>query len=271
MGMKPNAGVIGSVVSAVLAVAWGVSAWAAEPPRAKVHVYLLLGQSNMAGRGKVEAQDREVHPRVFMLDRAGQWVPATEPVQFDRGPATGVGPGLSFGKVMAEQDPSVRIALVPCAVGGSPISQWRKGGGLYRTMLARAKIAAQSGVLKGILWHQGENDSLKQEQADQYERSLHAMIAEMREDLGVSKVPFVAAELGEFWVRRTPHAPTVNDALRRLPERVPNTACVSSKGLGHKGDQVHFSAEAARELGRRYAKALIQLRENDNSRRKTGP
>ena len=53
----------------------------------------------------------------------------------------------------------VRIALVPCAVGGTPIRRWCRGGDLYKKMLARAKIAAEAGVLKGILWHQGEGDS----------------------------------------------------------------------------------------------------------------
>ena len=269
--MKRNAGIIGSVVSAALVVAWGVSAWAAGPPRARVHLYLLLGQSNMAGRGKVEAQDREVHPRVFMLTREGKWVPATEPVQYDRGPGTGVGPALAFGKAMAEHDKSARIGLIPCAVGGTPIRRWRRGGDLYKTMIARAKIASEAGALKGILWHQGENDSLNAEQAGAYESSLHAMIAEMRKELGVPRVPFVAAEMGAFFVDRTPNAPTVNNALGRLPRHVAHTACVSATGLSHKGDKLHFSAEASRELGRRYAKAITQLRVKDKSRRNAGP
>ena len=239
----------------------------AAPKRSQVHVYLLLGQSNMAGRGKVAKQDKEVHPRVFMLTKAGKWVPATEPVQFDRGANTGVGPALAFGKALAEHDKKVRIALVPCAVGGSPIRRWRKGGGLYKTMLARAKTASEAGVLKGILWHQGENDSLNAAQAKAYEKSLHAMIAEMREDLGTPRVPFVAGELGEFWVKRTPDAHVVNNTLKNLPRYVKNTACVSSKGLRDRGDKVHFNAAAARELGRRYAEAIIRLRK----KKKTTP
>ena len=249
------------LTAAVFVLLFMTVANAEGTPKSKVHVYLLLGQSNMAGRGKVEPQDREMHPRVFMLTKEGTWVPASEPVQFDRGPNTGVGPALAFGKTLAEHDKDVRIALVPCAVGGSPIRQWRRGGPLYRTMLARAKMAADVGVLKGILWHQGENDSLNPEQAAAYEKSLHAMIAEMREDLGVADVPFVAGELGTFWVERNPSAPVVNQALRDLPKHVAHTACVSAKGLPDGGDKVHFSAEAARELGRRYAKAIVILRD----------
>jgi len=91
------------------------------------HLYLLIGQSNMAGRGEVGPQDREIHPRVLALSKEGEWVPAIDPIHFDK-PIAGVGPGRTFGKTMAAHDPSVRIGLIPCAVGGSPISTWQHSG-----------------------------------------------------------------------------------------------------------------------------------------------
>jgi len=84
-------------------------------------LYLLIGQSNMAGRGEVEPEDRVAHPRVLALDRENRWAPAVEPIHFDK-PIAGVGPGRAFGVAMAERDPSVRIGLIPCAAGGSPIA-----------------------------------------------------------------------------------------------------------------------------------------------------
>ncbi|HUU42399.1 MAG TPA: sialate O-acetylesterase, partial [Planctomycetota bacterium] len=72
------------LAAAVFVLLFMTVANAEGTPKSKVHVYLLLGQSNMAGRGKVEPQDREMHPRVFMLTKEGTWVPASEPVQFDR-------------------------------------------------------------------------------------------------------------------------------------------------------------------------------------------
>ena len=48
-----------------------------------LHLYLLIGQSNMAGRGVVDAESKEVNPRILMLDSLGQWVPATDPMHFD--------------------------------------------------------------------------------------------------------------------------------------------------------------------------------------------
>ena len=47
------------------------------------HLYLLIGQSNMAGRGKVELQDKVAVPRVLMLNKANEWVSAVDPISFD--------------------------------------------------------------------------------------------------------------------------------------------------------------------------------------------
>ena len=228
------------------------------------HLYLLTGQSNMAGRGQVEPQNREIHPRVFMLDKAGKWVPAVDPLHFDKSIA-GVGPGLTFGRIMADREPSIRVGLIPCAAGGSPISVWKHGGFWEQTnskpyddTIERTGIAMKNGILKGILWHQGESDS-NENDAELYEDRLVELINTLRRELSAPEVPFVAAALGDFVVEGNPHARVVNGALRRIPQRVKNTAYVDSNGLDHKGDNVHFSAESARELGRRYAEAMIRL------------
>ena len=228
------------------------------------HLYLLIGQSNMAGRGEVDAQDQEIHPRVFTLDKACQWVPAADPIHFDK-PIAGVGPGLTFGKTMADHDPSIRIGLIPCAAGGSPITVWKRGGYWEQTdskpyddAIERTGDAMRNGVLKGILWHQGESDS-NENDADLYEDRLATLINVLRMDLGAPDVPFIGATLGDYYVENRPEGRIVNRALRQIPQRVKRTAWVDSKDLGHKGDDVHFNAEAARELGRRYAEATIRL------------
>ena len=73
----------------------GATAGASEPaaplpPREKFHLFLLVGQSNMAGRGTLEKQDTTPHPRVLMLNKAGEWAPAVDPLHFDK-PSAGVG------------------------------------------------------------------------------------------------------------------------------------------------------------------------------------
>src|SRR5688500_14580950 len=101
----------------------------AEPPaqKDKFHLYLLAGQSNMAGRGVVEEQDRTPHPRVYSLNEKEEWAPAAEPLHFDKPKIAGVGPGFAFAKAIADANADVTIGLIPCAIGGTPLSSWQPG------------------------------------------------------------------------------------------------------------------------------------------------
>jgi len=233
------------------------------PAKERLHLYLLMGQSNMAGRGKIEAEDKTPHPRVLTLDTNGAWQPAVEPITHDKPQVLGVGPGVSFGKAMAEKNPDVTIGLVPCAFGGTPLKRWQKGGDLYSNAVHRARLAIKAGTLKGVLWHQGESDSTPA-LAKTYGERLDQMIRDLRADFGSPDLPFVAGQLGEFLYTRgsnnVAEVRLVNDTLAKLPERVPLTGCASSAGLNHKGDQLHFDAASQRELGRRYAAEMIRLR-----------
>jgi len=229
------------------------------------HLYLLAGQSNMAGRGKVIEQDNQTHPRVYVLNKDKEWELAKDPLHFDKPNIVGVGPGLAFGKAMAGYKKSVRIGLIPCAAGGSPISSWTIGGyhdqtksHPYDDAVIRAKAAMQDGVIKGIIWHQGESDS-KPEQVKVYQAKLEELITNFRRVLGDEKLPFVVGKLGEFYVERNPDAESINEILEGIPLTVKNTACVDVSGLIPKSDLTHFDAESARELGSRYAKQMIKL------------
>ncbi|MFW6108668.1 MAG: sialate O-acetylesterase [bacterium] len=233
--------------------------------RRRFHLYLLIGQSNMAGRGAVAKEDKTPHPRVFALNQQDEWVPAAEPLHFDK-PMAGVGPGLAFGKAMAEANPRAKVGLIPCSAGGSPISVWTKGGYWKQTRsrpydeaLRRVAVARRRGVLKGILWHQGESDSNSTD-APLYAERLDALIARLRRDLRAPKTPVLVGGLSDHLIARNRHAKAVDRALRQLPERVERTAYVPAEGIGLKSDNAHFTAPAARTLGRRYAKALLSLR-----------
>ncbi len=231
------------------------------PAKEKFHLYLLIGQSNMAGRGKVEEADQKPHPRVLKFTKENAWAPATDPLHFDK-PVAGVGLGSSFGRALADADPSVTIGLIPCAVGGTPLSRWQKGGDLYQQAIKRAQAAQKDGVLKGILWHQGESDSGSEQTAATYAERLTGMIAAFREELAAPSAPFVAGELGEFLVNRKEkpgHFGLVNAQLAQVAKQVPGCALVSAAELKHKGDGVHFDSPSLREFGRRYAQALQKL------------
>lgn len=235
------------------------------PPKEKFHLYLLVGQSNMAGRGTVEDQDRKPHPRVLMLNKAGEWVTAVDPMHFDKS-AAGVGLGRTFGLLAADANPDITVGLIPCAVGGSPIDTWKPGGPYAPTnsdpwddTMKRSRLALKSGTLKGILWHQGESDATEK-LAPAYEAKLHDLITRLRKELDAPEVPFIAGQMGKF-----PEAPSnesrmqVDKAHQDLPVKVKNTAFVSAEGLKHRGDKIHFDAASYRELGKRYFEAFRKL------------
>ncbi len=243
------------------------SADSAPPtPKSSMQLFLLVGQSNMAGRGRIEEVDLKPHPRVLTLNAEGAWVPAVDPIHFDK-PIAGVGLGKTFGEVIADANPRVTVGLIPCAVGGSPIDAWRPGEFYEPTKshpwddaLRRARIALKSGELKGILWHQGESDATP-ELAEAYEAKLHDLARRFRDELAAPRAPFIAGQMGRF-----PDNPwdaaheRVDKAHRDLPEHVKFTAFVPSTGLDHNGDRIHFNAAAYRELGRRFAGAYQSLR-----------
>jgi hypothetical protein len=249
-------------------------------PDSSFHLYLLVGQSNMAGRGEITASYRDLqYNNIFMLDKSGKWVPAHHPLHFDKPAIVGVGPGLAFAKAMAEADPGihqvdspdsgnrlspvskVRIGLVPCAVGGTSIRSWTPGGYDSATKthpfddaLLRIAEARKSGVFKGIIWHQGESDS-KPPEAAQYLKNLEILVQRLRAATGVRELPFVAGELGTF----RPSYQLINLELTKLPGTIPVSALAVSTDLMHKGDSTHFDSQSADLLGKRMAEAMMVL------------
>ncbi len=254
----------------LLGTVWGQVKTAADeitPPDAKeFHLFLLVGQSNMAGRGKVTPADKTPNPRVLMLSKENRWVSAVDPLHFDKPGIAGVGLGRTFGLEIAKANPNLVVGLIPCAVGGSPISVWEPGKHYkatnshpYDDTLKRAKIALKAGTLKGILWHQGESDS-KPELCNVYEENLHHLINRFRKEFDAPHVPFIVGQMGQFeGIPWNESKKKVDQIHQRLPKQIPHAAFVTSEGLTHKGDKVHFSADSYREFGKRYAKAYQSL------------
>ena len=243
-------------VSAFLcAVLAGLTAMAANAP-SDMQLFLLIGQSNMAGRGKVEPSDRQTHPRIFMLDKNNAWVPAHDPVHFDKPKIAGVGLCSEFARCVAAKDPAANIGLIPCAIGGTSLDQWKPGDALYTNAVARARAALENGTLRAILWHQGEADSAEKKRAT-YPARFAAMVAQLRQDLDAGQVPVIVGELGQFEGKAGYLA--FNAMLPQVTNAVPRCALALSEGLGANSDNVHFNAEALRAFGKRYFEQYEKL------------
>ncbi|MBN2711154.1 MAG: sialate O-acetylesterase [Planctomycetes bacterium] len=235
------------------------------PSKEKFHLFFLAGQSNMAGRGYVEDEDRVPHPRVLMQTRDGSWVPAVDPVHYDKKEA-GVCLAHTFALELVARDEDITVGLVPTACGGSPISTWEPGAyhsqtdsHPYDDSIKRMRRAMEDGVLKAMLWHQGESDCTPELSAV-YKSELLDLIGRFKNEFGAPDLPVVIGQLGEI-----PEAPwsesrrLVNRAHMEIVAELADACFVRSDGLTCNPDNIHFDAKSLREFGRRYAKAYLDM------------
>lgn len=259
-----------------------LSAGVTLPPPERFFLFLLLGQSNMAGRGSPGPADLVSNPRILTLNPDGTWRLALDPLHFDK-PSAGVGPGLPFAReLLASLPPDAAIGLIPAAFGGSSIAWWNKdysgqqrwpnGHNYYQHAVNAARAAATQGRLTGILWNQGESDQgrARGDEGEDYRRRLHALIADLRADLNAPLLPFVAATLGPWHAQR---AIAFNSVVLALPVQVPQTATVNTLApevldqLRNKTDDPsHYDTPSYHLLGRLYARALLPLLTPENLR-----
>ena len=266
-------------VSALLVLSRAV--WAATPvdlsslPAGveRVDIYLLLGQSNMMGRGEIPETQVE-NPLIVNMNMAdNQWYVAEHPLHkagvpdlIDGSNKAGVGPGLDFAQAMVARNGKVMIALIPVAQGGSWIDLWRAGSENYGKTIRKAKKALTDfpdgkARFAGALWLQGESDTLEGRYAA-YPEKLTALILRLRSDLNEPKLPFIACTIGTFIKPKGKylHVTEINNTLLSLPERVPNTACVDARDItGHIGDNMHYNTDSQSIIGTRYADQVAAL------------
>jgi hypothetical protein len=216
-------------------------------------VFLLAGQSNMAGRGEVEPADQQPLAGISVFTKERAWAPAVDPLHFDKPAIAGVGLGRTFAATVQKHGQLREIGLIPAAMGGSSLEEWSPGGKLFTNAVERTKAAG--GRLRGILWHQGEADAQPGLESTYAERWMVVMTA-LRQAVG--DVPVVVGELGRF----NPKYAAVSEQLALLPVRFPRTAFVSAGGLRAKADGVHFDAPSLREFGRRYGHGWLMLTGN---------
>lgn len=164
-------------------------------------LFILSGQSNMAGRGGVDHHrkwDGVVPPEcrpdssILRLNAGLQWEAAHEPLHadIDTKKPCGVGPGMAFANAVRQRVGVV--GLVPCAVGGTAIKEWARGQPLYVNMVNRAKEAVKSGgEIKALLWYQGESDTSTYDDAKLYKANMERLIQNVRQDLGSPSLPII--------------------------------------------------------------------------------
>ena len=242
--------------------------------REDFHLFLLMGQSNMSGGVGLAAGDTQPVPHVMKMrySKAGEgpkWAPGAHPLHPRRpNKKRRLGPGISFAEAYVADKPGVGVGLIPMAWGDRSIEQLGKGSEIYSDAIRHAKAAMQAGTLKGVLWHQGESDTVEQTRTDAYEERLHRLIEDTREDLGNLRLPFIVGNLAEFYGTGKDHkAPDrvarisrIKGILRSLPKKIPHTGFVESTGCSPAARaKVHFDRRSCILLGHRYAKVYADM------------
>ena len=222
--------------------------------------FLLIGQSNMAGRGYYEDMIEIKTARIFTL-RNGRWYKFFRPINPDREFA-----GVNLAESFAEKYSALHdteVGLICCADGGTSLNQWAPGEVLFDNAVNMARLAMRSSDLVGILWHQGEADCAPHLAATYKERFL-AMITEMKRLIGREDLPVIIGGLGDFLPKRSPggvldNYAEVNRAFREIADENALIGFASAEGLGDRGDNLHFSSPALYEFGLRYLDAFEKI------------
>jgi len=225
-----------------------------------IHSFLLIGQSNMAGRGYFN-EAVEVDNSHIKIMRNGRWQKMFRPINPDRS-FSGVSLAESFAEAYANTY-GVDVGLICCADGGTTLEQWQPGGLLLDNAIFHAKLAQRTSTIVGILWHQGEGDAKTQELASSYPDWFQPVLQTLRRELDLPEVPFLVGGLGDFLPKHTAMVDgveqhpiqsghLVNAALEAIAKENPHMGFVSATGLPANPDNLHFSAKALYEFGLRY-------------------
>ncbi len=230
-----------------------------------MHSFLLIGQSNMAGMGRISEAHYIDKTHIHTL-RNGKWYQFFRPINPDREPA-GVNLAESFAEAYAEKY-GVEVGLIPCADGGSHLDEWQKGEILYDNAVNNARLAQRTSKIVGILWHQGEADA-NPLLYPTYRIRFEKMINSLRSDLDLCDVPVIIGELGEFLTEcklcdtLVENFMFVNEALHEIADNNDFIGIASSKDLTANPDNLHFSADGLYHFGLRYFDEFEKLRDPD--------
>jgi hypothetical protein len=184
------------------------------------------------------------------------------------------GPEVGFAHELASAWPERQIVLLKYAVDATSLLAWAPvwdsvgaaitenvlDGPLYENLLdivALVPLRADA-EFAGFLWMQGERDAYFPAAGAEYLRNLEKLVQCLREDLGKPNTPFVLGQVNpppDRWAA----ADLVREAQREAEGQISSTRLVLTDDLPKHGDEVHYNTDGQLELGRRFARAYLDL------------
>lgn len=249
------------------------------------YVFLCLGQSNMDGFPGLREEDKGPVDERFQVmavadfpelgRKKGKWYTAVPPLAR---PGNGICPADFFGRTLVAKLPTnIRVGVINVSVNGCKIELyqqdhykayaevapvWMKkiitlyGENPYQYLVDMARVAQKTGVIKGILLHQGESNTGDMEWPNKVKIVYEKLLQDL--NLKAEDVPLLAGEV--VAADQKGACASMNYIIDKLPKTIPTAHVVSAAGCESRPpDHVHFTPEGYRELGRRYAEAMLPL------------
>jgi hypothetical protein len=224
------------------------------------HIFMLMGQSNMAGVATAEANDKTTDERIMVLggcnQPAGQWNLAKPPLSDCPGEkgwnlSDSVDPGTWFAKTLVAKLPAGdSIGLVGTAESGESIDTFISGGSHHQMILnkiAKAKTAPNA-HFAGIIFHQGESDSGQGTWPDR----VVQLYEEVKTAWGVDyDVPFILGELPAGGC-----CSGHNSLVHQAADKLPMGFWITQDGTAVL-DEYHFDHRSVVLMGERYGETMI--------------
>ena len=250
----------------------------------EIDIYLAAGQSNMDGLGRaseLNANDPlrlpQPNARIWYANPAA---PGTNETNLssngwqDLEPGytavpNSFGPALSFASaIRGATGTENEVGIIKVSKGGTSIQEsfgeWHGNpndnpGYLFNALIAETKLAlaaleanGDTGIIRGMIWHQGESDG----GFNSYVDDLEELIDGVRSELNVPDMPFVAGEISQDKEEFQPFNQNLANFVNS-PNSV-NLGLASSVGLVTT-DLLHFDTTSQIQLGQRYASALAPI------------
>jgi sialate O-acetylesterase len=240
-------------------------------------LWVIAGQSNSTGYGRGAVYDPpEMGLHLFRNSEA--WTLAFHPMNDSTDTAhpvnrddanSGHSPYLHFARLL-KQELGYPIGLVQTSLGGSPLSQWNptenEDAQLYNNMLHC--IERVGGMVKGVLWYQGEADSLDPMLAKTYAERFEATVKAWRAALKQPNLTVLTAQINRFHSQPDIADPEsdasqrgwsiVQEAQRQVAHSTPHLSVVPTLDLP-LSDMIHNSPAGNMMLGERMARTALGM------------
>ncbi len=232
-------------------------------------VFILAGQSNMAGQGnsvELPASYQKV-PSNIEFYYNGYKAPLNRFRHF--------GPEIGFAHEISRQFPHATIKLIKFAVGGTSLYAWdpqwtatrarlthnASAGPLFKKLIKTIKIQfnEKESKLAGILWMQGEADAKYPNAAKQYTNNLNRFVNALRLELKSPDSPFIMGGINPP-IRLFPATEVVQQAQKMAASRIRNLRLINTDDLSKRNDHLHYNTNGQLELGKRFAQAFVSTR-----------